>query len=233
MSNEKLVHEILDRIRKEMATEHADRVQSKLGRIVSLLDDIPEKEGSAYFAQAELAITSLTKEKPDLRFADELIRNIQFRVGKIPIWSIRNPAVMTVFGLVILLYIAIPVLFIFLPRAMDQDLVLGIPIQLLVAVGIGGLVGSCVSIMVRLQDFAAAKSGDLAIVFFTAFFKPIVGSAFALFVFALLKSGLLPIDVKEGVEQYFYIALSFVSGFSERFAKDVASKTEEKILGSA
>jgi hypothetical protein len=67
--------------------------------------------------------------------------------------------------------------------------------------------------------------------FFTGFFKPIIGTAFALFVFATLKAGLIPLAIDESVEGlYFFAALAFVSGFSERFAKDIAERAEQTVV---
>ena len=60
-----------------------------------------------------------------------------------------------------------------------------------------------------------------------------VGAAFALFVFAVLRSGLIPVTINEGTDRYFFLALSFVAGFSERFAKDIVRTTEGQIAGSS
>jgi hypothetical protein len=68
--------------------------------------------------------------------------------------------------------------------------------------------------------------------FFTGFFKPVIGMSFALFVFTVISSGILPISVAEEKSRYFFAALGFVSGFSERFASDVASRTEKAISSS-
>jgi hypothetical protein len=67
--------------------------------------------------------------------------------------------------------------------------------------------------------------------FLTGFFKPVVGISFALFVFAVISSGLLPVAVNPEKSRYFFAALSFVAGFSERFARDVVVKTEATVAG--
>ena len=102
--------------------------------------------------------------------------------------------------------------------------------SLFVLVAIAGAVGSAVSIMVRIQDFMHLKNTDPSVLFFTGFFKPIIGTAFALFVFAILSSGLIPVTIDPAKARYFFAALAFVSGFSERFAKDVATRTEQTIV---
>lgn len=45
------------------------------------------------------------------------------------------------------------------------------------------------------------------------------------------KKEILGLD-KEGSERFFFAALSFVAGFSERFAQDVVSKTEQTVTGA-
>ena len=116
-----------------------------------------------------------------------------------------------------------------LPKITGQKVIFGIDVSILLWVGLAGALGSIVSIMVRLQDFTLLPNGDPSILFFTGFFKPVVGASFALFVFAALKAGLIPVTIESDKEMYFFMALSFVSGFSERFAKDIATKTEQKI----
>jgi hypothetical protein len=100
----------------------------------------------------------------------------------------------------------------------------------LTPVAIAGAVGSVVSIMIRIQDFESYKNSDPALLFFTGLFKPIIGTAFALFVYMTMNSGLIPITITTTNSQYFFMALGFVAGFSERFAKDIVTHTEEMIV---
>jgi len=114
-----------------------------------------------------------------------------------------------------------------------QEKVLGLDSSLLILVGLAGALGSIVSIMVRIQDFGKAGDADQSVLFFTGFFKPVIGMSFALFVFAVLSAGILPITIEPEKSRYFFAALGFVSGFSERFASDVASRTEGVIKSSS
>ncbi len=101
---------------------------------------------------------------------------------------------------------------------------------MLLSVGLAGALGSIVSIMVRIQQFANTKLKDPSLLFWTGLFKPVIGSSFALFVFCAVNSGLIPLttrfDPGKPETTYVFLAFSFVAGFSERFAKDVAAKTE-------
>ena len=49
-------------------------------------------------------------------------------------------------------------------------------------------------------------------------------------IFAILSSGLLPVTIQPEKAKYFFAALSFIAGFSERFAQDVVSKTEMAVV---
>jgi hypothetical protein len=64
--------------------------------------------------------------------------------------------------------------------------------------------------------------------YLVGFTRPILGILFAVFVFAVISAGLLPLLVEE--PSFFWAAVAFVAGFSERLAPDVASRTEATIL---
>ena len=55
------------------------------------------------------------------------------------------------------------------------------------------------------------------------------GAIMVLFIFAILSSGLIPVVIQQDKAQYFFAALSFVAGFSERFAQDVVARTESAL----
>jgi hypothetical protein len=63
-------------------------------------------------------------------------------------------------------------------------------------------------------------------------FKPVIGASFAMFVFSVLHAGLIPITIQDDKASYFFLALAFVSGFSERFARDIANNAERQVAGS-
>lgn len=95
-----------------------------------------------------------------------------------------------------------------------------------VAAAMGGL-GSIISIFVRVphmsEDFRAA---DTEVPFFVGLLKPMVGIAFAAFVFVAIEGGLLPLSIDTTNRAAFYMAISFVAGFSERFVPDIINKAE-------
>jgi len=134
-------------------------------------------------------------------------------------------------GLGTLLYFGLPLGYLLFGRISGVKEFLGISVSMLIGVAVAGALGSVVSIMVRLQDFASVKTKDPAVIFFTGFFKPIIGMSFAMFVFASINAGIVPLAVKAdtAAASHFFLALGFLSGFSERFAQDVASKAEKSV----
>jgi hypothetical protein len=106
----------------------------------------------------------------------------------------------------------------------------GSSFQVGLEVAIAGALGSVVSILVRINDFAEIRVLNPPGLFWTGFFKPIIGACFALFVYSAFQSRLL--EVNHGVDETFmYLTLGFVAGFSERFAPDLVSRVERATVG--
>ncbi|MGB3655145.1 MAG: hypothetical protein WBA41_28615, partial [Rivularia sp. (in: cyanobacteria)] len=105
---------------------------------------------------------------------------------------------------------------------------------ILVAVSMGAL-GSAVSIIVRANKFIEQGKEGQSDLFFTGFFRPIVGMSFAIFAVALIESGvfsgIFQISARENRTIYLYMAIAFVAGFSERLVEDVVLKTENTLTG--
>ena len=66
------------------------------------------------------------------------------------------------------------------------------------------------------------------------FFRPVIGAVFGTLVFVVLRAGLIsiagtppPADVERLL--YFYVALAFFAGFSERWAQDVLAASGVKL----
>jgi hypothetical protein len=124
----------------------------------------------------------------------------------------------------------------------DFDTVFNFPLLLVVI--IGGALGSSISVVIRAQNFVYEKRIEPLSLFLTGLCKPIVGIAFAVFVFAILQSGLFKIgdsSVDSSIgnykaksrEVYLYLAIAFVAGFSERFAQDILIRTEQTVSRSS
>jgi hypothetical protein len=98
---------------------------------------------------------------------------------------------------------------------------------------IAGCTGAIVSVLTRFTRGTLVLDYTMkSMVFRVGVFRPIIGAVFALAVYALVASGLISmIDVPQDpvTAVYFFIAVAFVAGFSERFAQDVLSATEGQL----
>lgn len=96
-----------------------------------------------------------------------------------------------------------------------------------------GSTGSIVSILSRLSDYRQAEVEDAsATPILIGLFKPIMGGTFGTFIFALMVSGLIPIQIgnsattRTDLKWLTYMAAAFTTGFSERLSKDMMTKAE-------
>lgn len=111
-------------------------------------------------------------------------------------------------------------------------------IALLVLVGIAGSLGSIVSILTRIKEYENEKYTDSILPILIGAFKPLIGGVFGIFLFTLLSSGFLPLQIKNDNsrpidEWYTLFALAFIAGFSERLVKDIISQTEKKVIATS
>ena len=91
-----------------------------------------------------------------------------------------------------------------------------------------------VSIFSRIQTFAESLDGDgwrgdPWALYLTGLTKPIVGVFIAWIVFAIYQSGMLPLSFKSETQAYWIAIVGFLSGFSERFFKDLSGGATERL----
>ncbi|MFZ3019840.1 MAG: hypothetical protein WA056_15440 [Gallionella sp.] len=228
------IAELADRVHAELKPGLDEKLQYELATLLGLFPRLANSSDPILPKLAKIATSALLSESPNLNLAKKLRERLEGRLNlesNLVLAAIRgkSPAVRVVLGLGVLLYFVIPLLVLSSVWLKDFRTIFGIEVEMLGLVAFSGALGSIVSIMVRLHQFADAKSSDHAIEFFTGLFKPIVGSAFALFIFVVLSSGLIPIAIQTEKALYFFAALSFVAGFSERFAQDIVTKTETAV----
>ncbi|MEL6940372.1 MAG: bZIP transcription factor [Cyanobacteria bacterium J06598_1] len=106
---------------------------------------------------------------------------------------------------------------------------------ILLAVSMGAL-GSTISVIVRANTFIRQAQENDNDLFLTGFFRPFVGMSFAIFCVALVEAGIFSgifdlTNRKDTDRTYFYVAIAFVAGFSERLVRDVVIKTEDTLAG--
>lgn len=211
-------------------------LQAEVAGLARLIPSLHRPENRRFIVLAEVAADALCAPTPNLALATSMRQAIEVR-AKAPrvIRWIRgggSPSTRVILGLGSMLafagaLIALTTIVARLlpPRAWTT--ILGMDAEMLLLVALAGALGSVVSIMVRLRDFERGGEADPSIMFLTGFFKPVVGVSFALFVYVVFNAGVLPLAVESAKSLYFFAALAFVSGFSERFATDVVARTEQ------
>lgn len=242
---EEVLGKFHDRITTALATGNdqggplSPQIQRELANLLGLLPNIAASGNPLLLGAFDLALSSLLGSNPNVVFAREARLNLAQRLGIYPSlkWALTSspiPAVRVMTGLLIVVTMAIPMLgaTVFLLRAHFADLN-GPAVDLddLLLFGIFGAAGSVVSIMVRIDEFNRWPP-DPSILFFTGLFKPIIGFWFAIFVLLVLNSGIVQISAGEDRQIYFYLAISFIAGFSERFARDIVMQTESLLQTS-
>lgn len=228
---------ILKRIEKEIEPS----LEKNLARLIHLLSDIEKSNNFLLLQKAEMAFVAMTKSKPNLELAELLIEDLEDRlsvnvkVGSFlwrSLFTLNSPLSIVLFGIfvtTILGHIAV-----FLGYKLLNEMMISLNLQfplILITVLSAGW-GSVLSMATRLTN-AETKFYDVndhRVLFLTGFFKPIIGVIFSLFISALVMSGFIPLNMNGGNDKYIFAIIGFLSGFSERFAKDIISKTEKSVL---
>lgn len=227
-------------LRQRLVSPLPEELQKELALLTDLRDQAASLLGPKAGQQVELALYALLGEKPNLPFAVAVRKSIttrlQDRTHPMQLSALLrtdSPPLQVVLGLGLMLLCTALVGGLAQWKLMHVEwTVFQLPPPLLILTALGGVVGSVASILVRIRDFDEAHDATPATLVLLGFSKPVVGACFALFVLAVLKAQLLPIQVPAAgaTESYFFLALSFVCGFSERFAQDLVAKVEGGFL---
>jgi hypothetical protein len=207
--------------------------QREVAALVALVPRLERPQNASLVAVAERAVTALAQTPPQVELAAQLRDSIRRATRGIDNFrrAIRftTPAVRVLLGLMIFLVGVMPLMLLAaIPgahRALDRNMN---PDQVLM-VGVAGAIGSIISIMVRIQDFDRSSGPDATSQVFVGALRPVIGIGIALFAYTVVKAGILPIGVPAEQAPFFFAALAFISGFSERLANDLVAKTEQTL----
>lgn len=217
-------------------------VQEELAHLLALRTKVAQELGPTGLQSVDLGLSALLVEEPNLAF----VRGLRHRVTSaladqlyplrpLPLLRSNSPSTQVVIGLGLLLLAsqAVSVVAHMVPTS-EQSLFLGIPLRTMLLVGLCGAIGSSVSMLTRLADFEKQRGASRTSMVMLGFFKPVVGMYCALFTFALMKSGLLPLEAKSPEsELYLDMAVCFLVGFSERLAQDMFARAEDALSSAA
>ena len=103
-----------------------------------------------------------------------------------------------------------------------------------------GILGSVVSILLRLSEFESAGRKSRQFLTMTGAILPLVGGIFAAVTYALFGSGIVNFQFANSAGEgaleiaspYFYMVVGFLSGFSERFTRGLLGKAETAVAGA-
>jgi len=206
----------------------SSEAKTELGILINHIVYIAKRGDELLLASAKLAVASLTNSPPQLEVVREINSSLSYR--KKPPYEKMTPSTQVIVGLCFCFYIAISTLFIGVSGLKIPEQFFGVNASLVLLAAGSGAIGSIVSIMSRVGEFGSLASNDQMVYFFTGLFRPFIGTAFAVFVFCVVKAGVIPIELgAESREVLIISAIAFLSGFSERFAKDFAEKAESVI----
>lgn len=207
---------------------------ARLIKVARKLEDIGE---AVLYKQASALVLLLGRTELDLDAALAVLTDLEHRCSRN--WAI--PAVMR--GLrSFLLWLVIPTSAVLWFGAALIHVSVGKPLvtaigahlqsnaNVLLCTGFG-IVGAIVSMLTRMQEFAAAQRKSRNLLHYTGFCLPVVGGAFGFVTYALFTSGLVGFPVGDTAGPatpdawQFYVVIGFLSGFSERFTRGLLDGT--------
>jgi hypothetical protein len=96
-----------------------------------------------------------------------------------------------------------------------------------------GMLGSVVSILLRLGEFESTRGRSQMFLLLTGATLPFVGGVFGAFVAALLSAKLISIAIagSDTLNVWLYVVIGFLSGFSERFSRGFVKIAEDRLGG--
>jgi hypothetical protein len=216
--------------------ERASRlVQLELARLLALRVDLALYKADAALSDAvDCAVAALQETPPHVEFARELRHKVEDRL------SASSAVGRLVFGALVALGLILGVAVVLIVGDYGHRgvMFLGFDIWYLWWYALAGAVGGLVSILLRIPDFAGISSATRTAQFYAGMFRPIVSGTFALLTYFVVSSHLLGMTATlqgagdspdDPVRNAFFLAISFVAGFSERLAPGLAARTEQAI----
>lgn len=214
---------------------------AKVAKIVTRLETKADETANADLA---LIIGALQAETPSLILARELRYAIKMRMGAFSnartTWFMRltggSPTAIIVTGLIasFVTWIVIGPVWLWLFESFENRSLTYFPLNELTTAVIAALLGAMVSIMVRLRDLAEPDDFNPRMLLLSASFKPFIGVIIAIFAYAALKSGIISSSFltsasTDQMQNGIYWVVSFICGFSERFAIGLVDNVEKRL----
>jgi hypothetical protein len=201
------------------------KTQQELGRLIGLRLDIGLAGANEDLREAvDAGIAALEQDPPALALARVIRRDIESRVAHSASVQLVVVGAVASAGLALVIAVLLTT-----GNLAPQRLFFDYDTAALWWYGIAGAFGGTVSILLRIPDFARLNKVDASVQFYVGMFRAFIGGLFAVFLYILLSSHILgvSISVPPGQrEKGFYLAVSFLAGFSERLIPTIAARAE-------
>ncbi|CAN0561287.1 unnamed protein product, partial [Laminaria digitata] len=219
-------------------------VQVEVAKVAKIVTRLESKDDESANADLALILAALEADTPNLTLAQELRYAIKMRTGAFSnartTWFMRltggSPTAIIVTGLIasFVTWVMIGPAWLWLYGTFENRSLTYFPANELTTVLVAALLGAMVSIMIRLRDIAEPEDFNPRILLLSAYFKPFIGVIVAVFAYAALKSGivsspLLTSATTDQMQNGIYWVVSFICGFSERFAIGLVGDVEKRL----
>jgi len=211
--------EVLQATSERITIQWIFSVASHLLGLIERSDGAPSEQAARHAAQ---------EARDELDEIERYYRRAGLKAGRI---VYAQGMLLGVLVLVVLAFVAAGVLWLFHAYRGDSE-----GIQTFFACYAAGALGAIVSVMSRMASERTRLSVDYEVgkpaLRFLGGLRPILGAIFGLSLYFSVKAGLLQITPKKGNSAfYWYTALSFFAGFSERFTKVLIDTAEKTVDG--
>lgn len=209
---------------------------SLIAKYVSLWSVLDKEENQTFIIQALIGLRML--ESQNFVASSKVFREIEFQTSTQAALSYVMKGVGTfIIGfLFVIMLIVAAILFLGTILNPDQERALAVWLSAfdgqwvnVVVAGIAGMFGGVVSLLLRISEFESTKGRSQMFLKLTGATLPIVGGLFAMFVASLFAAQIVNITVgPRGFSVWAFIAIGFLSGFSERFSRTFVQLAERR-----
>jgi hypothetical protein len=217
---------------------------SVVARLINLVPRLSQSDGDeSEYEQAILAAKLLLNNPGSAGTVALILDDMDYqRSRNSPIYAVMSGLVLSAIGVFIFLLATLGILSWAYSGIENQNLRVAVhnifdslaSSPLFVSI-VFGMLGSVVSILLRLSDFQSATRRSRQFLRMTGFMLPIVGAVFAAITCSIFASGIINFSFAGGTGSlppkgpYFYMVVGFLSGFSERFTRGLLGSAENAI----
>lgn len=203
-------------------------------KLASILPALRRNGDPQVIANARTAAEHLKADAPNLGLAADIIEELTFKQAnnRMPasLYLMIGSALYTCVALGAIYAISIS----FLPTAPSRYeawekvfTATNVPPWMVLVIALAGGLGAVASIGTRFGEFNASRGQDQWDLLLHGLTRPFIGVILSGFVIVALLAKMIPLEIAQGTHKlYFLFAIAFVTGFSERFFRDMLARVE-------